>query len=252
MNRRLFISLLLLLSVVGAHADDTAYRDNHEVTATKGTLTFYHVHNWDAPRLDPLFSDLTRHERFFSAANDFAYVELRDGNRVLFRSPSSALTHLWISPDAQFFVGLSRVMLRNPYQLVIWKRDGSLMHKEHISAEVAKLSSEQRLDFVKRFPKAERFFSGRYFTHGNSTYLDYDILGVINGIGDAAWDYLFPLRVRHPYSDDFSESVTNWIEWFDEAKPDLSIAQTATESTLSLRSPTGKRVTIPIKLHKTK
>lgn len=247
MNRRIFISLLLLLPPLAARADRVGYGGTHEVTAKKSTLTFRHVHNWDSAKVDELFSDLTHHERFFSAANDFAFVELRDGDSVLFRSPAAALTHLWISPDTQFFVGLSRVRLRNPYQLVVWRRDGTVVHREHISYEVAKLSPEHRRVFAKRFPKAEQFLSGRYFIHGNSTYLDYSILGVPNKIGDAAWDYLFPLRVRHPYSDDFGESVTNWIEWFDPKNPDVSIARNGTELTLSLRSPTGKRVTIPIK-----
>lgn len=247
MNRRVFIALLLLLPPIAARADSVGYGGTHEVTATKGALTFRHVHNWDWQKVDRLFSDLTHHERFFSAANDFAFVEVRDGNNILFRSPSPALTHLWISPDAQFFVGLSNVMLLNPYQLVVWRRGGAVVHREHISAEVAKLSPEKRREFATRFPKAEQFLSGRYFIHGDSTYLDYSLLGVPNNIGDAAWDYLFPFRVPHPYSDDFVESVTNWVEWFDPKTPDVAIAHKGAEHILSLRSPTGKRVTIPIK-----
>jgi hypothetical protein len=112
MKRWLFI-LLAVIVVSSAHADYAAYGGSHTVTATRGSLTFRHVHNWDSPKLKPLFSNLTHHERFFSAANDFAFVELRDGSKILFRSPSPALTHLWISPDGQFFVGLSDIMLRN-------------------------------------------------------------------------------------------------------------------------------------------
>ena len=64
-------------------------------------------------------------------------------------------------------------MLCNPYQLVVWRRDGTLVQSVHISDEVAKLTPEQRGDFAKRFPAAERFLSGRYFTYNDSTYLDY-------------------------------------------------------------------------------
>jgi hypothetical protein len=138
-------------------------------------------------------------------------------------------------------------MLDNPYQLVVWQHDGTVVHREHISAEVAELTPEHRREFAKRFPKAEQFLSGRYFIHGNSTYLDYSILGVPNHISKAAWDYLFPLRVPHPYSDDFGESVTNSVEWFDRERPNVSIARNGTEIVLSLRSPTGKHVTIPVR-----
>src|SRR5690242_20142874 len=101
MNRTLIAFVLLLIAVTRAHADSVAYGGTHEVTATKGALTFYHVHNWDFRRVDTLFSDLTHHDRFFSRDNDFAFVELRDGDRILFRSPSPAMTYLWISEDAQ-------------------------------------------------------------------------------------------------------------------------------------------------------
>jgi hypothetical protein len=247
MNRRVYVLILLLLFSIGARADLVGYGGTHEVTAAKDTLTFRHTHDWDAPEVGKLFFDLTHHERFFSAENNFASVELRQADTVLFRSPSSALTHLWISPDARFFIGLSHIMLRNPYQLVVWQRDGTLLHREHISSEVAKFSPEQRRDFAKRFPKAGRFLSGRYVTHSDSTYLDFSLLGVPNEIGDAAWNYLSPLRVSHPYSDDFRESVTNFVEWFDRERPELSITRKGSDLMLSLRSPTGKRMTIQIK-----
>ena len=245
--KQLFLILLLPFCTSRLRADALAYGGRHEVSATTGSLTFRHVHNWDSPKLRTLFSDLTHHERFFSGANDFSFVELRDDDKILFRSRSPALTHLWISPDSQFLVGLSDIMLYNPYQLVVWQRDGTLIHREHISAEVAKVSAEQRREFARRFPKAEQFLAARYFAYGNGTYLDYSILGVPNEIGNAAWTYLYPFRVPHPYSDDFGESVTNSVEWFNPERPDLTIAHTGTELTLSLRSPRGKRMIIPLK-----
>lgn len=246
MKRWLFI-FLAVLAVSSAHGDYAAYGGRHEVTTTRGTLRFRHVHNWDSPKLEPLFSNLTHHEHFFSTANDFAFVELRDESKILFRSPSPALTHLWISPDGQFFVGLSDIMIYNPYQLVIWQRDGTLLYREHISGEVAKFSPKQRRDFENRFPKAEQFLAERYFTCGGVTYLDYAIGGMPNEIGDAAFNYLFPFRVRHPYSDDFAESVTNFVEWFDPKHSELSLSRDGNAMTLFVRSPTGKRMRIQLK-----
>jgi hypothetical protein len=143
----------LLLFVRGTYADVYRYGGRHEIETNNGTVSFRHVHDWSSEKLQPLFFDLTHHDRFFSSANDFSYVELRDSaGKVLFRSPSPALTKLWISPDSQLLVGFSDVMVYNPYQLMVWQRDGTLLHREHISAEVAKISSENRREFAQRFP----------------------------------------------------------------------------------------------------
>jgi hypothetical protein len=242
------IIFLFLLCWCRASADTVGYGGKHEIAVESGPLVFRHAHDWDSKQVQALFFDLAHHEKFFSAANDFSFVELRDSkDKLLFRSPSPALTKLWISPDAQFLVGLSDIKLYNPYQLVVWRPDGTLLHSEHISADVAKLTDAQRREFAQRFPKAEQFLTGRYFTRGNASYLDYVLLGVPNEIGEAAWDYLYPLRVRHPYSNDFGESVTNTVNWFDPKRPEPSITRQGTDWVLSLRSPSGKLMTIPLK-----
>jgi len=193
-----------------------------------------------------MFLDLAHHDKFLSDANDFSFVELTDGDRMLFRSPSPALTHLWISPDAEYFVGLSDIMLYNPYQLMVWKRDSSARHREHIASHVAKLSAAQKQEFTERYPKAAQFLADRYFTYGGVAYLDYSILGVPNAIGDEAWHFLSGFAIPHPYGADFKESVTNRIEWFDVAMPDLGIGQSGATLNLALRSPSGNPISIPL------
>jgi hypothetical protein len=153
---------------------------------------------------------------------------------------------LWISADAQYFVGLSDIMLYNPYQLMVWKRDGSMMHREHISNRVARLTNAQKQEFARRFPDASRFLADRYFTYGGETYLDYAILGVPNVIGEAAWKFLTALTTSHPYGADFKESVTNYVEWFDAKNPEVSLVGRGTGLQLTLRSPTGNPVAIPL------
>jgi hypothetical protein len=246
MNRRLFISLLASLPAIRVYADAIAYSGVHQAEATRATLTFLHRHDWNSPKVRPMFLDLTHHDRFLSAANDFAYVELVDGNQVLFRSPAPALTYLWISPDSRFFVGLSDIKLYNPYQLMVWKRDGGVMHREHISSQVAKLSAAQQQEFAKLYPEAARFLVDRYFIYGGATYLDYSILGVPNVIGDAAWKFLSGFSTPHPYGADFRESVTNEIEWFDTARPEPGIAQSGAALNLTLRSPSGNAIVVAL------
>jgi hypothetical protein len=245
-NRRLFIALLAALPAIRAYADRSAYDGVHEVSAARDGLTFRHRHDWSSPKISSLFLDLSNHQRFLSADNDFSFVELVQGDQVLFRAPAPALTYLWISPDARFFVGLSDIKLDNPYQLMVWRRDGSVVHHEHISAEVAKLSAGQKREFTRRFPDDAKFLASRYFTVGGATYLDCYILGVPDEISVTAWNFLFALRIRHPYSADFKESVTNEVEWFDAAHPVVGIEQNGTGLTLTLRSPSGSPMVIPL------
>jgi hypothetical protein len=246
MNRRLFLSLLATLPAVRAYADSIGYTQVREVTATRDGLTFHHRHAWNSPKLSSLFLDLAHHEKFLSTANDFAFVELLDGDRVLFRSPAPALTYLWISPDAQYFVGLSNIKLYNPWQLMVWSRDGNVVRREHISSEVARLSPAQKQEFTTRFPHAAQFLADRYFTSGGVTYLDCFILGVPNEIGEAAWEFLRAHTTRHPYGSDFRESVTNFIDWFDTRQPDLALERRDTELNLTLRSLSGTPIVIPL------
>ncbi len=246
MKRWLFM-VLAVLAVQGAWADMVGYGETRQFSATNGVLTARHFHNWGSRKISGLFLDFNHHQRFFTAENDFAYVELLDSaGKVLFHAPSPALTYLWISPDSEYLVGLSSVMLYNPYQLVVWRRDGTLLHSEHISAEVASLSPEQRQEFARKFPEAERFLQQRYFTYHDATYLDFLILGVPNEIGEDAFKYLLALEVKHPYSSDFSHSVTNWVGWFDEKNPDPKIVSTGGKLVLQLRSPNGRQMEIPL------
>lgn len=174
-------------------------------------------------------------------------VELLDsGGKVLFHAPSPDLNYLWISPDSEYLVGLSSVKLNNPYQLMVWRRDGTLLHSEHISASVVRLSPEQRREFEQKFPEAERVLQQRYFTYNGATYLDLATLGSPHEIGRDAFEYLLALLVTHPYSNDFSESVTNWVYWFDEKNPDPKIVTVGGKLVLQLRSPSGRQMEIPL------
>ncbi|MEO5670527.1 MAG: hypothetical protein ABIR26_07520, partial [Ramlibacter sp.] len=126
------------------------------------------------------------------------------------------------------------------------RRDGRVLHREHVASEVAKLSTDQRRDFAQRYPDAEAFLSKRYFSYGSSNYLDFSIQGLERKIGTPAWDHLRKLSVPHPYSGDFAESVTNNVIWFDDASPAPRMERSATGWTLHLRSPGGRQMQIPV------
>ena len=57
----------------------------------------------------------------FAAENNYSYLLLREKatGTVVFRRPVPALTYIWISSDAKYVVGISKIMIWNPYQLVV-------------------------------------------------------------------------------------------------------------------------------------
>ena len=114
----------------------------------------------------------------FSADNDYSYLRLRDKatSAELFRRPVPALTHIWISPDSKYLVGISDVMLWNPYQLVVFSK------------------SDDRL-------------------------LERNMVGV-------NWPGV-------------SQSVTNWINWYKEPAPQMTLVEDGMTATLSIEDPLG-------------
>lgn len=245
---RLFLILcLLLVNSVAAFADRVSYGGIHEVTATNGTLTARHVHNWSSPKIGPMFLALAQHEQFLTSANDFSFVELRNrSGAVLFHVPAPAMTTLWISPDSQYVVGLSNIKLDNPYQLVVWRKDGTVLHREHISVKVAKLAAADDREFERLFPQARCSLLPMYFKYGGSTYLDFYLLGATDPVGQAAYSFLTRFAVRHPYSNDFGESISNWVKWFDSQDPQIELVGKEPTLSLSLRSPSGRKMQIPL------
>lgn len=50
----------------------------------------------------------------------------------LFCTAVPALTHIWLSPDAKYVVGLSNIMHDNPFQLVVYSTRGELLFRRAI------------------------------------------------------------------------------------------------------------------------
>ena len=63
----------------------------------------------------------------FTTQNTYSSLrvsDLRDG-KLLFTVPVPALTHLWISKDSHFIVGISNIKLWNPIQVVVFDSRGN-------------------------------------------------------------------------------------------------------------------------------
>jgi hypothetical protein len=113
---------IVLGSAIGAssaaHADRAAYNGVLDLSVETETLRAEHHHDWS------------------STNPEDSWLRLYDKTTgvELFRRPAPALTHIWISPDSEYAVGISKVMLRNPYQLVVFNRTGERLLERNMVA----------------------------------------------------------------------------------------------------------------------
>jgi hypothetical protein len=174
---RITLALAMTTASSAAHADRVAYNGVVDLSAETETLHAEHHHDWSflprAPR-----KTISTTENRCAADNDESSLRLCDKTTGidLFRRPVPALTHIWISPDSEYVVGISSVMFRNPYQLVVFNRIGDRL-------------------------------------------LERNMVGV-------NWPGV-------------SQSVTNWINWYKEPVPQMSIVKEGANATLFIEDPLG-------------
>jgi hypothetical protein len=116
---------LAIAASSAAHADRVGYNGVVDLSAETETLRAEHHHDWSLVPCAPR-KTISTTEHPCATDNDVSSLRLYDKTTgvELFRRPVPALTHVWISPDSEYVVGLSKVMLRNPYQLVVFNRTG--------------------------------------------------------------------------------------------------------------------------------
>lgn len=257
-QRRGFAQLLLLFVVLftmarSCGADGVGYAARRTVELRNDRYSVVHFHDWSEQTRETRFTligKLNHYESYFSSAsNTFAYVKVYDrstGNLV-FRSPTPALTHLWVSPDSRYLVGLSNVKLWNPYQLIVFSLpDGKLVYKEHIASEVCTFTPEQLNQFFQQYPKAKIYLQQRTKQIGQMMYVDAYTIDMPTVVEKAAFDVLFYHRVPNPYSPNFRESVTNWMDWFDKKRPVVELQNENSGLVLTLRDPKGGPFRVPL------
>jgi hypothetical protein len=161
-----------------AWADAIGYRNVVNLSAETGTVRAEHHHDWSRATSEARWKMISTSKNPFTAENDYSYLRLRDKatGTELFRRPVPALTHIWISPDSEYVVGISNVMLWNPYQLVVFGRSGDRL-------------------------------------------LERNMVGT-------NWPGV-------------SMSVTNWIKWYKEPVPQMTIVRDGTTATLSIEDALG-------------
>lgn len=106
----------------------------------------------------------------FTGENDYAFIECLDKKtrKVVFKQPTPALTHLIISPNEQFVVGVSDIKALNPYHLVVFNLKGQLIKKVAITDEVVPNYSETVTNYIHWYNKKQPDF--KILTDSNKQY----------------------------------------------------------------------------------
>ena len=78
-----------------------------------------------------------RREPLFSPGAEISSLRLYDRatGKTLFSTAVPLLTHVYLSREGRYVIGLSEIDRDNPYNLVIYSRDGLLLHKERITED---------------------------------------------------------------------------------------------------------------------
>lgn len=240
----LALAAVVVIGPPAAWADGGSYAEVRDIVVADGQLQVVHHHDWSPATQQQRWKMISGDQDPFSPRNDYAWLTVTDkrtGQR-LFRSPVPALTQLWISPDSLFVLGLSEIKLWNPYQLVLFDHTGHLLLKRRISPEEARFTRVELNQLLEKYPKARTEILRLSHFEGDTVYLDFDDPRRLQG----AWDALYARRRSSHFSPNFSESVTNFVDWFAcDPKPRL-LESGGRPTAVEILDPRGKRFHIPI------
>jgi hypothetical protein len=151
------ILVALAFAATAVLADNRPYETFFQITVESDHLVALHQHDWSYRTWDARQRVSKPGGDIFSGANDFSWLEVTEkpGGRRLFRTPVPALSVLWISPDSRYIVGISRIKLHNPVQLVVFGRDGKLRFRQHVGWKTFPGVTESDTNFVYWYDEPE-------------------------------------------------------------------------------------------------
>ena len=207
-----------------AKADPTSYSGEVTITAESKKYIAIHYHNWTSDTEEELYDMISTDQNPFDDNNNYAYLELIDKRtgKTIFKKPSTALTQIVISENEKHIVGISNIMVWNPYQLVIYDINGELTKKRNFSSEEAKLTKNEYDEFAsKYYNECEKLVEFTYH-HNDHIYIDFLRMGMPTELGDA-WDYLMDFIVPNHLTPNIWETTTNYVQWFHEEDPKMEL-----------------------------
>lgn len=249
MNTRILTLIFHILTSNVLFADIIGYSSTLRLKIRSKNFIIVHYHDWTDKTKDARFKMITTDQNPFTKDNDYAFIECtnRKTGKVVFKKPCPALTKIEISNDERYITGISKVMLWNPYQLVVYSTNGDLIKARHIESEEAKLTPKEYAVFKKKFNSQHLFLKSvnRIYKGNNLVYVDF--MDMPAKLGEA-WNFLLKYSSSNYLSDNFSESVTNWVFWFYERNPGIRFNYTKNNLySISLLDPKQKRIEIKIK-----
>lgn len=250
-NQLVFL-VLSLFFLKDLFSDAAGYAGNKAIIVKSNEVTIIHRHDWSGATRKARQKMLWGDHNPFTKQNNYAYIECvnNESHDVIFKTPTPALTHIFITDDSRYILGLSNIKLTNPYQLILLDRSGKMLYFESISPDEAKLGEREYLEFKKRFPKVFKKLikSKLIFKMKDSYYLNYLVIP----LGDKVRSYLFKYLGPSHLSNNFTESETNYIDWYKAPNPEIQLSynELGMVSVISLLDPAGIRIEIPIKVNR--
>lgn len=250
MHRIILISIALMASTL-CKSDPFGYDLIISFEVETENLRIIHYHNWSDSTRESRFKMISTDQNPFTPENNYAYVMAIDkkSNDTLFKSPSPALTHIEVSDDEQYIISITNIMLWNPFQLVAYNLKGDVVYKRHITSIEAKLDSADFKYFQNNYLKGFKHLQelDRIHLYKGYYYIDFLSANMPTKI-EEVWNYLIKLKSNNHLSDDFSETTSNYIFWYQESDPKLEICSLPNKlDYISLLDPEGKRFYLMIK-----
>jgi hypothetical protein len=210
--------LLLFYSALTCNAENYRYVGVGSIVKESDKLIVKHNYEWTHDTYNKWFLKISQTQDPFIEENDFAYISCfdKETGKLIFKKPSPALTSIYISDDSNYIIGLSKIKIMNPFQLVILDRLGNLIDFKHIAATEARLTLEEYEEFTDKYPDAHKFLEklGRIAHLGNDVFVSHHGMGMPNNLGSDAWTFLNDRNALSHYSNNFGESVTNMTYWY--------------------------------------
>jgi hypothetical protein len=224
-NWILYSSAATLLAVPRyARSDHSSYAAERDIRVETTGITCRHWHDWSSKTEKARATMIASGQDPFGSENNYARVECtaKDG-KALFRAPSPALTELWISPDLRYLVGLSKIRISNPYQLVVYRMDGTLVYRLHVAAFEACYDRVDFAGFYREHPDIRSLLQERAIVRGDKIFIDYEFMNAPSRFGRDNWLALDSKRCRSHLSENIVESVSNWVRWYREPDPGIAL-----------------------------
>jgi len=222
---KLFFVSLLLFCTNFVFPDSVAYSGKINIRIESKNYYVTHFHNWSKETEDERYRMITKENQNIFENNNYAYIEIfkKETNEKIVRVPSPALTNLFISDDERYIAGISKIMIDNPYQLIVIRIDGEVIKIRHIAPIEAKMNENDFNNFKNNFPGAFQYLQSkkRIYKIASYYFIDSYSMGMPVFLGNEAFSYLLKYRTANHLSNNISSSVTNWIFWFNEKNPNV-------------------------------